>query len=329
MSLYTKQCSICNNQFETKRSHTLFCSTRCASKDKYEKNKLKFERACECCNKIFNSPKKYTRFCSPACINTSTKKHEDVKNTCLECNKTFMVSFVKRDRKFCSRSCATNFINKNRTEETSNKISTTQKERFENKTNIHPFLGKKLTEEHKQAISSSRIINGSSIGNKNPMYGKRGIDNPNYGIKRTKETKEKHSIIKTSQWINGKYNNVNFNSIYKRGNYFSLKLNKEIYYRSSWEKQVFEFLDKQKEVSSFIVEPFSLPYYYDNQTRRYIPDLLVAYSDGTQKLIEIKPEYLLSAIKNKAKFESAQNYCNEKGIIFEVWTEKTISNLLN
>ena len=312
MSLYTKECSICNNQFETKRSHTLFCSTRCASKDKYEKNKLKFERVCECCNKIFNSPKKDTRFCSPACINTSTKKHEDVENTCLECNKTFIISFIKRDRKFCSRSCATNFINKNRTEETNNKISTTQKERFENGTNIHPFLGKKLTDEHKQAISSSRIINGSSIGNKNPMYGR----------KHSNKTREKISITRSKRMINGDYN-----SWFCKGAYYSTKINKEIYFKSSWEKSVLQNLDKNNNVISFLYEPFSIPYYYDNHKRHYVPDFLITHSDGTQKLVEIKPSYYLNAEINKAKFESAQNYCNEKGIIFEVWTEKTISSL--
>jgi hypothetical protein len=54
---------------------------------------------------------------------------------------------------------------------------------------------------------------------------------------------------------------------------------------------------------------------------------LIIYKDGTQKLVEIKPSYYVDAEVNKAKFASAQKYCDDKGIIFEVWTEKIISNL--
>ena len=139
--------------------------------------------------------------------------------------------------------------------------------------------------------------------------------------------KEKYSQEKSEQWINGKYNNVNFNNLYKRGNYFSTKMSKEVYYRSSWEKHVFEYLDKNEEVVNFLSEPFSLPYYYDNNKRHYIPDILVSYKNGSQTLIEIKPEYQVTAIKNQAKFKAAQEYCDSKGILFEVWTEKTINNL--
>jgi endogenous inhibitor of DNA gyrase (YacG/DUF329 family) len=312
MPLYTKKCTICNNDFNTNRSHTLFCSTKCASKDKYEKNKLRYERVCECCGIVFNSPKKDTRFCSPACINTSTKKHEDIENKCLECGNLFTVSYIKRERKFCSRSCATINLNNNRTEETNKKISDTHKERYLNGTNIHPFLGKNLTEEHKQSISSSRISKGSSVGEKNPMYGKN----------HTSTTREKISSTRSTRMINGDYN-----SWFCKGTYRSTKINKDIYFKSSWEKSVLEYLDNQEDVVFFMYEPFSISFYYNENKRHYIPDLLITYKDGTQRLVEIKPSYYVDAEINKAKFESAKKYCNDKGIIFEVWTEKTIDNL--
>lgn len=312
MSLYTKKCSICNNDFETNRSHTLFCSTKCKSKDKYEKNKLRYERVCECCHVVFNSPKKDTKFCSPACINRTTKKHEDVENKCLECGNTFTVSYIKRERKFCSRSCATINHNNNRTEEINKKISDTHKERYLNGTNVHPFLNKNLTEEHKLAISSSRISKGSSVGKRNPMYGKN----------HTSTTREKISLTRSIKMLNGEYN-----SWFCKGTYHSTKTNKDIYFKSSWEKTALEYLDKNKDVVSFMYEPFSLAYYCDFHKRHYTPDLLITYKDGTQKLVEIKPSYYLDAGVNKAKFDSAQKYCNDKGIIFEVWTEKIINSL--
>lgn len=312
MSLYIKKCTICNNDFETNRSHTLFCSTKCSSKDKYNKNRLRYERVCEYCSKTFNSPKKDTRFCSSACINTTTKKHDDVENICLECNNTFVTSYIKRHRKFCSRSCATKNANNNMSVETKIKISNTKKLNYKNGTTLHPFSGKTLTSEHKDKISNSRKINGSSVGEKNPMYGKN----------HTTETKEKISVTRIKKMINGEYN-----SWFCKGTYFSTKTNKDIYYKSSWEMKAIQFLDKSEEVHSFMYEPFSIPYYHKNNKRHYIPDLLITYINGKQKIIEIKPSYFLNAEVNLDKFESAQKYCNDKGIVFEVWTEKTITNL--
>jgi hypothetical protein len=70
---------------------------------------------------------------------------------------------------------------------------------------LHPMYGEKHTEESKQKMSESHT------GEKNSMYGIRGVDNPNYGRKRedliminksragrttTKETKQKQSAVK-------------------------------------------------------------------------------------------------------------------------------------
>ena len=327
MPSYIKKCSICNNDFETKRSHTLYCSIKCSKKEEYNRNKDRYEINCQCCGKLFKTSKQQTRLCSHACINIATKKHNDVIKECKECKEEFVTSYIKRDKEFCKRSCAIVHMNKNRTEETNIKISETVKNQFASGERVHPFTGKRLTEQHKQRISEERIIKGSAAGKNNPMYGKKGKNNPNYGKIRTSAMKEKYSQEKSEQWINGKYNNVNFNNLYKRGNYFSTKMSKEVYYRSSWEKHVFEYLDKNEEVVNFLSEPFSLPYYYDNNKRHYIPAILVSYKNGSQTLIEIKPEYQVTAIKNQAKFKAAQEYCDSKGILFEVWTEKTINNL--
>jgi hypothetical protein len=313
MPLYTKKCTICNNDFNTNRSHTLFCSTKCSSKDKYEKNKLKFERTCQCCNNVFKSPKKDTRFCSTACINTFTKKNEDVENKCLECDNVFTVSYIKRERKFCSRSCATSHLNKKMTDETKQKMSNTIKLKFSNGERIHPFKDQSLSDKHKQKISISRIQKGSASGERNPMFNK----------KHSLNTREKISNTRSLRMINGDYN-----SWFCKGKHFSTKINKEVYYKSSWEKCALQFLDLEQTIITFMYEPFSVTYYYDNNKRHYIPDFLIIYKDGTQKLVEIKPSYYVDAEVNKAKFASAQKYCDDKGMIFEVWTEKTISNLI-
>ena len=44
----------------------------------------------------------------------------------------------------------------------------------------NPNYGKKMSDEQRQKISQSRIQRKIAVGEKNPMYGKRGKDNPNY-----------------------------------------------------------------------------------------------------------------------------------------------------
>ena len=210
-----------------------------------------------------------------------------------------------------------------------NKISETKKQQYVSGDVLHPWLGKTHSEETKQKISTARIESGASKGENNPMYGKLGKANPNYGLTRSEQTKELMADIKSSQWLDGKYNGVNFKSFYKKGKYFSNKLNKEVFYRSSYEKEVYEFLDTDSTVLTYLSEPVRIRYEDGNQGRYYLPDLLITYNNGSQKLVEIKPKYLVSTIKNQSKFKAARQYCDEKGIIFEVWTEETIESLKN
>lgn len=314
MPSYIKKCSICNNDFETKRSHTLYCSTKCSKKEEYNRNKDRYEITCQCCGNLFKTSKQQTRLCSHACINITTKKHNDVIKECKECKEEFVTSYIKRDREFCKRSCTTIYMNKNRTEQTNIKISETIKNQFDSGERIHQFKGKRLTEEHKQRISEERIVKGSAAGKNNPMYGKSHSIN----------TKEKISTTRTAKMLNGDYNHW-----FCKGIYHSCKSNKDIYYKSSWEKRALEYLDNHQNVLTFIYEPIRILYKakYETNKRHYIPDLLITYKDGNQKLIEIKPSYFIDAEINQAKFKAAQEYCDSKGILFEVWTEKTINNL--
>ena len=77
MPSYIKKCSICNNDFETKRSHTLYCSTKCSKKEESNRNKDRYEITCQCCGNLFKTSKQQTRLCSHACINITTKKHNE------------------------------------------------------------------------------------------------------------------------------------------------------------------------------------------------------------------------------------------------------------
>ena len=98
-------------------------------------------------------------------------------------------------------------------------------------------------------------------------------------------------------------------------------MNKEIIYRSSWEKKFIEYMDGNQDIVSFKEDPFRIEYFYD-QKRNYIPDFLVEYKNGNKELIEIKPEAFKKYKRNKLKFAAGRQYCKQNGLKYRVLTEK-------
>jgi len=95
----------------------------------------------------------------------------------------------------------------------------------------------------------------------------------------------------------------------KRGKYVSQKMGVIMTYRSGWELVYFQWLDTISTVAKFYSESIKIPYVANKKTgkiRNYIPDLLVVYTDGTRKLIEIKPKSKLLQTTNVKKFRAAE-----------------------
>lgn len=310
-----RKCVVCGEEFTPKREKSITCSKRCYKKLEYRRYKKNVEKKCVYCGELFTTAREITKYCSQACVNSTTKKN-DVALRCKECGEEFTVPFAKRNRQFCSKSCST--INANRlrdSEKVNKKISQTKKRQYASGEVAHPMVGKTLSEEHKKKISQARKDKGLSAGKNNPMFGKN----------HSRETCEKISKTRSEKIVNGEYDGW-----FNKGKHFSSKMNREMCYRSSWEKNVYEYLDEDNAVVVYDSEPFYLKYYSttDKQHRNYIPDILITYKDGERKLIEIKPTYFLDAQINKDKFKAAREYCDVRGIIFEVWTEKEIEKLL-
>jgi len=121
-----------------------------------------------------------------------------------------------------------------------------------------------------------------------------------------------------------------------------------IIYRSGWEKKAMKMLDENINIIRWSSEEVIIPYRspIDNRMHRYFPDFYVEAktNDGNIKkiLIEVKPHaqtrepekkkrktksYITEVMTwgvNKAKWESAQNYCREKGWLFQILTEKEL-----
>lgn len=105
------------------------------------------------------------------------------------------------------------------------------------------------------------------------------------------------------------------------GTYFSTKLNKEIKYRSGWEKQYYEYLDNNEDVVSYEPEPFSIPYKDGKTSRHYVPDILVTYSNKKRDLIEIKPERWVETEEVKNKIKAGRLFAKQNSMNYIVLTE--------
>jgi hypothetical protein len=119
---------------------------------------------------------------------------------------------------------------------------------------------------------------------------------------------------------------------------------KQIVYRSGWELKFMTRLDRNPQVVSWASEEICVPYHdpVRKKTRRYFPDFLVKFKDGTVTMIEIKPMKEMSPPKkgrrlrksfiteaatyltNQAKWDSAERFCDAKGWKFEVLHEKDL-----
>ena len=120
-----------------------------------------------------------------------------------------------------------------------------------------------------------------------------------------------------------------------------------IIYRSSWERKFMSYCDRNPDIVEWASEEIAIPYYdtLSKKVRRYFPDFLIKVKtkDGKLKthLIEVKPtkdlrppvggkgkkkSTVLYEMKtyqmNRDKFASARKWCDDRNIIFDIWTEK-------
>lgn len=109
--------------------------------------------------------------------------------------------------------------------------------------------------------------------------------------------------------------------------------------RSSWERTFCIFLDNHPSILQWASEPIRISYTdpLTSKTKGYYPDFLIVYEDKNKikhsEIIEIKPakqagmKKTKSAIdkaqqvKNFAKWDAAQKFCEKNGLKFRVITE--------
>ena len=122
-----------------------------------------------------------------------------------------------------------------------------------------------------------------------------------------------------------------------------------IIYRSLWEKRLMSYLDVHKDVIKWASEEFSILYIspIDGKVHRYFPDFWIKQRNRTTgaievRVVEIKPakqtkpptiqtrrtkKYINEVVAwgiNEAKWKAATDYCNKRGWIFSIMTEKEL-----
>lgn len=126
---------------------------------------------------------------------------------------------------------------------------------------------------------------------------------------------------------------------------------RKITYRSSWERYVMKWLDKNPHVKRWNSECIVIPYFCnaDGKRRRYYMDFYVEMENGTTYLWEVKPlketmpppKPVNNNVHNKKKFvdalyvysinidkwKAANAVCKAKGWEFKIITEDTLKRV--
>lgn len=115
-------------------------------------------------------------------------------------------------------------------------------------------------------------------------------------------------------------------SKYNTGKFYSKKNKKEYIFRSTYELAYLHILEDNKDVLSYIVEPFEIAYFFEGYKRNYWPDVMVLYRDGRIEIVEIKPTEHLKFKKVRAKAAAARKYIEThlKNAKYVFVTEKDI-----
>jgi len=104
------------------------------------------------------------------------------------------------------------------------------------------------------------------------------------------------------------------------------------------------YCDRNDDIIYWASEELSIPYVnpIDRKVHRYFPDFIIKTKNGKRFMIEIKPSIQtkkptpkikkskafmresLEYIKNMAKWQAADVYCNDNGMEFKIFTEKEL-----
>ena len=113
------------------------------------------------------------------------------------------------------------------------------------------------------------------------------------------------------------------------GYFSSYKNKRQINFESKLEHDFYLLLEFDEQVKSYKEQPFNIYYIYQDKKRRYTPDTLVNYIDGTQKVFEVKPIFKIqNDIELQEKIElQKQKIKKEKNLELSIFTDANIDKI--
>lgn len=139
------------------------------------------------------------------------------------------------------------------------------------------------------------------------------------GIKRTPEQKINYSVGACKRIANGSgfgYKNC------KRGWTTLPRLQKKVYFASSYEEAALLNIDSVPEVVSIQVNKIRVPYEFLGVVHSYLIDYEITLNNGCVCLVEVKCDYELTLPQTQAKISAGRSFASENGFMFQVWTKK-------
>ena len=137
---------------------------------------------------------------------------------------------------------------------------------------LAPNFGKKFSDVHRSRISKTRITMGLASGTNNPMYGK----------KQKQSTRELISNKAVERLVNGSHH-----KFYKKGYFYSNKLQKSIWYDSSYELAALNIFENDKNIVNFGRNKISIKYQHNGSIRNTLPDFFIETVDKNKTIIEV------------------------------------------
>lgn len=96
------------------------------------------------------------------------------------------------------------------------------------------------------------------------------------------------------------------------GEFYSRKMNRNVFYESKLEKHFFKRLEQSDVVRAYCEQPFKVPYEHHG-SHYYVPDVLVCLTDGQCFVTEIKPLLMMASKEVMTKYQALHDFCNQRG----------------
>lgn len=103
------------------------------------------------------------------------------------------------------------------------------------------------------------------------------------------------------------------------GFYASRKVGGHLPFESGLERLRLQFLDFDREVTTYFTQPFTLEWEEAGTTYHYTPDLLAIRKSGLRVVEDVKPARFHDSAKNRRAFDAAREALPSIGFSFELW----------